>query len=102
MKKDYTVAAYYFPQWHHDPQHEEILGKSRDWSEWDVLKHAVPRFPGHNQPKVPVWGYEDVAEPFEMELREVLKRLFDVKEPFGQCEDRRVCEWCDYNVLCRR
>ncbi len=52
--------------------------------------------------KVPVWGYEDVAEPFEMELREVLKRLFDVKEPFGQCEDRRVCEWCDYNVLCRR
>ena len=69
MKKEYTVAAYYFPQWHHDPQHEELLGKSRDWSEWDVLKHAVPRFPGHNQPKVPVWGYLDESDPKTSEIQ---------------------------------
>lgn len=52
--------------------------------------------------KAPVWGYKDVAEPFEAELRRVLARLIDLREPFMQCEDPKVCEWCDYNVLCRR
>lgn len=58
MKK-YTVAAYYFPQWHHDPQHE----KKMELGEWGQLKRAVPRFPGHNQPKIPVWGYLDESDP---------------------------------------
>lgn len=58
MKK-YTVAAYYFPQWHHDPQHE----KKMELGEWGQLKRAIPRFPGHNQPKVPVWGYLDESDP---------------------------------------
>ena len=69
MKNEYTVAAYYFPQWHHDPQHESILHKSPDWSEWDTLKHAVSRFPGHNQPKVPVWGYLDESDPKTSEIQ---------------------------------
>ena len=27
------------------------------------MKRAEPRFPGHAQPKVPLWGYEDEADP---------------------------------------
>ncbi len=63
--KNTTVAAYYFPQWHHDPLHTQ----SPDWSEWDTLKKAVPRFPGHNQPKVPVWGYLDESKPETSEIQ---------------------------------
>ncbi len=52
--------------------------------------------------KSPVFRYNDVAEPFETGLREALRRLLDTREPFAQCEDPKVCEWCDFNVLCRR
>ena len=69
MNPEYTVAAYYFPQWHHDPQHEALLHKSPDWSEWDTLKNAVPRFPGHDQPKVPLWGYLDESDPKTSEIQ---------------------------------
>ena len=34
-----------------------------------MLKHAVPRFPGHNQPKVPVWGYLDESDPKTSEIQ---------------------------------
>lgn len=61
MSKDYEVAVYYFPQWHPDPQNEAKRGKG--WSEWAVLEKAVPRFPGHQQPKVPLWGYLDESDP---------------------------------------
>ena len=57
----YEVAVYYFPQWHVDPQNEKKYGYP--WTEWEVLKNAKPRFEGHQQPKVPLWGYEDEADP---------------------------------------
>ena len=33
------------------------------------MKHASPRFKGHNQPKVPLWGYDDEADPVVMEKK---------------------------------
>lgn len=57
----YHLAAYYFPNFHVDVQNEKRHGKG--WTEWNVLRHAVPRFEGHVQPKVPEWGYEDEADP---------------------------------------
>lgn len=62
MNKDaYEVAVYYFPQWHVDAQNEKSHGYP--WTEWETLKIAKPRFAGHQQPKVPLWGYEDEADP---------------------------------------
>ena len=59
---DITVAAYYFPNYHPtDPRNVKAHGKS--WSEWEVVKAARPRFPGHQQPKVPLWGYTDESDP---------------------------------------
>lgn len=53
-----TVAAYYFPNYHTgDPRN--IINKGSGWSEWELVKAARPRFPGHHQPNVPVWGYTD-------------------------------------------
>jgi len=59
--KNYEVAVYYFPQWHVDAQNEKTHGYP--WTEWEALKTAKPRFEGHQQPKVPLWGYEDEADP---------------------------------------
>lgn len=60
-KNEITVAAYYFPNFHIDPKNEIVHGKG--WTEWEVAKCARPRFNGHQQPKVPLWGYEDEADP---------------------------------------
>ncbi|MBA4166873.1 MAG: glycoside hydrolase family 99-like domain-containing protein [Chitinophagaceae bacterium] len=57
----YDVAVYYFPQWHVDAKNVKKYG--RDWTEWEVLQAAKPKFAGHIQPKVPLWGYEDEADP---------------------------------------
>jgi hypothetical protein len=35
----------------------------KDWAEWELVKAAQPRFPNHQQPKVPLWGYVDEKDP---------------------------------------
>jgi hypothetical protein len=60
--KSIIVASYYFGNYHPgDPRNTKMKGK--DWSEWELVKAAKPRFPGHQQPKVPLWGYEDESDP---------------------------------------
>jgi hypothetical protein len=61
---DYTVASYYFPNYHVDARNEAFHGKG--WTEWELVKKAVPRFDGHHQPNVPLWGYTDEADPRDM------------------------------------
>ncbi len=60
----YPVAVYYFPNYHVDKQNELVHGPG--WNEWELVKHASPRFPGHRQPRVPSWGYEDESDPSVM------------------------------------
>ncbi|MGE9289765.1 MAG: glycoside hydrolase family 99-like domain-containing protein [Puniceicoccales bacterium] len=59
------LATYYFPGFHADPRNE--LHRGKGWSEWDLVKAAGPRFPGHLQPKVPVLGYRDESTVGVME-----------------------------------
>ena len=61
MNREYEVAAYYFPNYHLDKTNEKWHGPG--WNEWELLKAAKPRFEGHIQPRVPMWGYEDEADP---------------------------------------
>ena len=63
-KKRPSILAYYFPNWHVDPRNEKWHGTG--WTEWNVTRCAVPRFDGHDQPKKPLWGYEDEADPAVM------------------------------------
>lgn len=60
-RKPYEVAVYYFPQWHADPTNEKQKGAG--WTEWPTLRAAKPRFAGHEQPKTPLWGELDEADP---------------------------------------
>lgn len=84
---DYTVAVYYFPNYHLDRRNEAKHGKG--WSEWELVKQARPRFEGHQQPKVPAWGYTDEADPRQM------ARKIDAAADAGI--DAFIFDWYYYN-----
>jgi len=67
MPTPYQVGCYYFPNYHVDPRNEQVHGKG--WTEWELVKHATPRFEGHQQPSVPLWGYVDEADSGVMEKK---------------------------------
>lgn len=58
---NYEVAVYYFPNYHADATNAKWHGKG--WTEWELVKAAKSRFPGHQQPNVPAWGYFDESDP---------------------------------------
>jgi hypothetical protein len=47
-----------------DPRNEAAHGPG--WTEWELVRRAEPRWPGHRQPRMPLWGYEDEANPAVM------------------------------------
>jgi len=59
---EYNVAAYVWPSCHHDQRFGDMLWPDGT-GEWEVIKKGTPRFEGHYQPKVPLWGYEMDDDP---------------------------------------
>lgn len=57
----YDVAAYIWPAYQDDPRYQEIGLFNDHKGEWEAIYNAVPKFEGHNQPRVPSWGYFDEA-----------------------------------------
>jgi len=55
------VVAVYYPHWHNYDHGSSWKGEG--WTEWEGLKAAPPRFPGHHQPLKPSWGYFDESDP---------------------------------------
>ncbi|SDW95065.1 glycoside hydrolase family 99-like domain-containing protein [Paenibacillus sp. CF384] len=86
MSKPVEVAVYYFPNYHVDKRNEAWHGKG--WTEWELTKRAEPRFAGHDQPKVPLWGYEDEADPA------VMSRKIDAAADHGV--DTFIFDWYWY------
>jgi hypothetical protein len=86
--RPFTVASYYFGNYHpNDPRNEKAKGAG--WSEWELVKAALPRFQGHQQPKVPLWGYEDESDPA------VMARKIDAAADHGI--DAFIFDWYYYN-----
>ena len=46
------LGAFYFGDWHVDPQMSALHGGN--WTEFSLVPNALPRFPGHLQPNVPL------------------------------------------------
>lgn len=86
-RASYEIAVYYWPNFHVDPRNEEKLGKS--WTEWELVRKALPRFPGHDQPKEPLWGYTDESNPKDME------RVIDTMADHGITSI--IFDWYYYN-----
>lgn len=61
-----TVACYTCPLWHPSAHFAEGFGPG--WSEYAALRGARPWFPGHHQPRVPLLGERDEADPATWEL----------------------------------
>lgn len=83
----YQIAVYYFPNYHPDPRNAQVHGQG--WTEWEIVKHAVPRFPGHFQPRLPQWGYEDESDPL------VMARKIDAAA--DHAVDAFIFDWYWYN-----
>ncbi|HEY9127370.1 MAG TPA: glycoside hydrolase family 99-like domain-containing protein [Acidobacteriaceae bacterium] len=65
--QEFITAAYYFGNFHVDPRNEKAHGAG--WTEWNLVRSATPRFPGHHQPHLPLWGYVDEADPSVFEKK---------------------------------
>jgi len=61
MSSSITVCAYYYPGWHPCPVRDAAFPKN--WSEWDLVERCLPRFEGHEQPNLPLWGRRDESDP---------------------------------------
>jgi len=64
---DYKVAAYYWPAYHDEPRWRTFFNGTE--GEWEIIRNATPKYDGHRQPRVPVWGYEDETIPAVMEKK---------------------------------
>lgn len=87
MSERVKVAVYYFPNYHLDERNVLVHGPG--WTEWELVKRAEPRFPGHDQPKCPLWGFEDESDP------SVMGRKIDVAADHGV--DAFIFDWYWYD-----
>ena len=86
MGKKNVFAAYYFPNYHYDVRNALTHGPR--WNEWELVRQARPRFPGHLQPKIPLWGYEDESDPA------VMRKKIETAAAYGI--DAFIFDWYYY------
>lgn len=62
---EYYTNMWYFPN---SGAHRETTNNYRPFeeTEWGVTYKTEPRFEGHHQPNVPVWGYTNCSDPAVM------------------------------------
>lgn len=65
--KTYDVAAYVWPSYHPDPRARIFWPMGI--GEWETVMKNGPKFPGHQQPRQPLWGYVNEADPSVMEMQ---------------------------------
>jgi hypothetical protein len=65
-KKVYDIAAFVWPAYHPDDRAKIFwpLGIG----EWETIMQNTPKFEGHEQPRFPLWGYVNEADPRVMEM----------------------------------
>ena len=63
---NYDVAAYIWPAYTGDEPRTKIFWPE-GIGEWQSVKNSVSKYPGHNWPRKPLWGYVNEADPYVME-----------------------------------
>lgn len=58
----YYVCAYVWPSCHNDPLAQKYIWP-QGRGEWEVIGKGDPRWEGHYQPRLPLWGYEADNDP---------------------------------------
>ncbi|MBN2448762.1 MAG: glycoside hydrolase family 99-like domain-containing protein [Lentisphaeria bacterium] len=68
MKRTYDVAAYVWPSYTGDEPRTRMFWPEGN-GEWETVRKAGPKFPGHTWPRRPLWGYCNEADPRVMEMQ---------------------------------
>ena len=68
MKKQYDIAAYIWPSYTGDEPRSRIFWPE-GYGEWQSVKAAEAKYPGHQWPRKPLWGYVNEADPYVMEMQ---------------------------------
>lgn len=63
----YDVAAYVWPAYTGDEPRTKMFWPE-GIGEWQSVKNSVKKFPEHNWPRKPLWGYVNEADPYVMEM----------------------------------
>lgn len=64
----YDIAAYIWPSYTGDEKRSRIFWE-KGIGEWQSVQSAEARVPGQKLPRVPVWGYQNEADPAVMEFQ---------------------------------
>ena len=63
----YDVAAYVWPAYSDDKRARIFWPEGM--GEWQTVKASVPKYPGHLQPRLPLWGFVNEADPYVMQMQ---------------------------------
>ena len=64
---NYDVAAYVWPAYTRDEPRTRMFWPE-GMGEWQSVKNSVQKYPGHQWPRKPLWGYVNEADPYVMEM----------------------------------
>lgn len=87
--EDFNVYAYYFPNF--GTQNVDKPYDPINDCEWGVVQRAISRFEGHDQPKVPLWGYENHSDPA------VMSNVIETASSYGI--DAFIFDWYWYREI---
>ena len=75
----YDVAAYIWPAYTGDEPRTRAFWPE-GMGEWQTVRSAQPKFPGHEWPRKPLWGYQNEADPavMQMQIDQALKHGVNV------------------------
>lgn len=65
-QKKYDVAAYVWPSYH--PDERAKIFWPDGIGEWQTVMNNKKKFEGHEQPRYPLWGYINEADPYVAEM----------------------------------
>jgi hypothetical protein len=68
QRKHYDVAAYIWPAYTGDEPRSHIFWPAGD-GEWQTVRSANARSDGHTWHRKPLWGYNNEADPYTMEMQ---------------------------------
>jgi len=67
MSEKYDIAAFIWPAYTGDEPRTRVFWPE-GMGEWQSVRDAQSKFPGHRWPRKPLWGYVNEADPSVMEM----------------------------------
>lgn len=66
--QSYDVAAFVWPSYTGDEPRTRMFWPEGN-GEWETVRKATTKYPGHTWPRKPLWGYNNEADPRVMEMQ---------------------------------